>query len=164
MRNIVKGWACGLAACCLLVQAAPAAKAATATSTIAVSATVLSFCTIAAAPLAFGNYSTAVVNATTSLAVTCTVGTSYNVGLDTGQGTGATITQRKMTLNSSTLTYGLYSDSARSVPWGYTVGTNTLAGTGNGLVQAITVYGQIPANQAVAPGLYTDTVTATITY
>lgn len=155
---------CGLAAALVLAQGAQPADAATATSTMAVSATVLSFCSITAAPLAFGNYSTAVTNATTALAVTCTVGTTYNIGLDLGLGTGATVSQRRMTFNTSALSYGLYSDAGHTVVWGNTVGTNTLAGTGTGLVQSINVYGQIPANQVVAPGLYTDTVTATITY
>ena len=164
MRIGINIGACGLAAGLLLVQGAPVASAATATSTIAVTATVLSFCTITALPLAFGNYSAAVVNATTSLAVACTVGTTYNVGLDVGVGTGATVAQRKMTFNTSTLNYGLFSDAARTVQWGPTVGTNTVAGTGTGLVQNLNVYGQIPANQVVAPGLYTDTVTAVITY
>ena len=144
MRRIVRIGACGLAAAVLLGQAA---QAATATSTIAVSATVLSFCSLTALPLAFGNYSSALVNATTTLAVVCTVGTTYSVGLDLGQGTGATVTQRRMTLNTSQLSYALYSDAARTTPWGNTVGTNTQAGTGNGLTQTLTVYGQIPANQ-----------------
>ncbi len=154
----------GLAAALLLGAHAPAASAATATSSIAVSATVLSFCSLTALPLAFGNYSAAAVSATTTLSVVCTVGTTYSVGLDVGQGSGATVTQRRMTFNTSQLAYGLYSDSGHTAAWGNTVGTNTLAGTGNGLAQVLTVYGQIPANQVVAPGLYTDTVTATITY
>ena len=154
----------GLAAGLLLGQGAQTAHAATATSTIAVTATVLSFCSLTALPLAFGNYSTALVNATTTLAVLCTVGTTYNVGLDLGQGSGATVSQRKMTYNTSVLGYGLYADAAHSIAWGSTVGSNTQTGTGTGLTQTLTVYGQIPANQVVAPGLYTDTVTATITY
>ena len=155
---------CGVAAAMLLAPGLQPARAATATSSIAVSATVLSFCTISASPLAFGNYSNVVLNATTSLAVTCTVGTTYNVGLDLGQGSGATTAVRRMTLNTGTLAYALYSDAARSVVWGNTVGTNTVAGTGNGTAQTLTVYGQIPGSQAVAPGAYVDTVTATITY
>ncbi len=154
----------GLAACLLLGQSVHMAHAATATSTIAVTATVLSFCSLTALPLAFGNYSSAAVNATTTLAVLCTVGTTYNVGLDLGQGSGATLSQRKMTFNTSVLGYGLFADAAHSVIWGSTVGTNTQTGTGTGLTQTLTVYGQIPANQVVAPGAYTDTVTATITY
>jgi spore coat protein U-like protein len=44
------------------------------------------------------------------------------------------------------------------------VSTDTVAGTGNGAAQAITVYGQAAAGQYVAPGSYADTITATITY
>jgi spore coat protein U-like protein len=39
-----------------------------------------------------------------------------------------------------------------------------VTGTGNGAIQALTVYGQTPAGQYVSPGSYTDTITATITY
>lgn len=141
-----------------------ASRAATATSTINVTATVLSFCTIAAQPLAFGNYSSALVSATTSITVACTSGTPYDVGLDVGGGSGATVAARKMTYLTSTLTYGLFSDSTHTAVWGPTISTDTVHGTANGLSQVLTVYGQIPASQLVAPGAYTDTVVATITY
>jgi len=44
------------------------------------------------------------------------------------------------------------------------VGTDTVAGTGTGALQSLTVYGQLPANQKVLPGSYSDTITVTITY
>lgn len=147
---------------CLSGQAP--AQAATATATMAVSATVLSFCTIAALPLAFGNYTSALTTANSTLTVACTTGTPYNVGLDVGTGTGATVSTRKMSFLTNTLSYGLFSDSARTVQWGPAIGTNTVPGTGTGLPLALTVYGQIPAGQLAAPGAYLDTVTATITY
>ena len=142
------------------------APAATANSTIAVSALVLSFCTVVAAPLAFGNYSRVQVDATTTLAVTCTNGTPYTVALDAGIGTGATVAARQMTgvLATSLLEYTLYRDAARTNLWGVTTGTDTAAGTGNGLLQTLTVYGRIPANQAPAPGAYLDTVSVVLTY
>jgi spore coat protein U-like protein len=164
MIKLVKIGVCGLATGMLLAANVSKAQANTATGTIAVSATVLSFCAVVTLPLAFGNYSQAALNATTTLTVTCTSGTTYNVGLDTGIGTGATVAARKMSYLTNTLTYGLYSDSGHSVVWGNTIGTNTIAGTGTGLVQTLTVYGQIPASQTVAPGAYVDTVTATVTY
>ena len=140
------------------------ARGSTATATIAVSANVTTSCTLGASSLPFGNYTAAVNNTTTVVVATCTLGTPYNVGLDAGLGVGATVTLRKMTLGGGTLNYALYSDSAHSLIWGTTIGTNTVVGTGNGLPQAINVYGQIPGSQNVAPGSYTDTVTATITY
>jgi spore coat protein U-like protein len=149
----------------LIVGTTPVSgQTSTATATISVTATVLSFCTITAQPLPFGNYSNVSLNGTASLAVTCTNGSAYTVILDLGTGTGATVAARKMTLNTSTLSYGLFQDSGRTVAWGPTVGTNSEAGTGNGLTQTLTVYGNIPAGQFVTTGNYTDTVTATINF
>lgn len=166
MRRILKAGLLGGSAVWLLAVSCSPAGASTATATIAVSATVLSFCTIAALPLAFGNYSSAVINLTTTVTVACTTGSPYNVGLDPGIGTGATVAVRKMTVaaGTATLNYGLYSDTNHTVVWGNTIGTNTVTGTGTGLAQVLTVYGQIPAGQLATTGAYTDTVTATITY
>ena len=148
----------------LLALFAAGAHAATATSSLIVTATVLSVCTIVAGPLAFGNYSNVVLNASATLSVACTVSSPYNVSLDVGSGNGATITTRRMTNGASTLQYRLFSDAARSVNIGQTIGTDTISGTGNGLTQTLTIYGQILPNQLVTPGIYSDTVTATITY
>jgi spore coat protein U-like protein len=141
-------------------------QTATATATISVTATVSSFCTITAQPLPFGTYVNVALNGTASLGVTCTNGSAYTVVLDLGVGTGATVASRKMTLNTGTavLGYALYQDSARSVAWGPTVGTNSEAGTGTGALQTLTVYGTITAGQFVPVGNYTDTVTATINF
>ncbi len=143
-----------------------ASMATTATATFAVTATVLSTCIIAALPLAFGNYAPGPtpLNATTTVTVTCTSGTTYNVGLNAGTGSGATVTLRKMTSGANTLGYTIWQDSAHTINWGNTVGTDTVSGTGNGLAQALTAYGQIPANEFSPAGAYTDTVTATVTY
>jgi spore coat protein U-like protein len=160
--------AAGVAASILIGSTIPSCpvQAATATSTIAVTATVLAFCTVTAAPLAFGNYSSAQLDATTLLTILCTPGTTYTVGLDQGVGTGATVAVRLMdgTVTGSTLAYTIYSDTGRTTVWGNTVGTNTVAGTGTGLPQTLTGFGRIPGAQLSAPGAYTDTVTATLTY
>jgi spore coat protein U-like protein len=44
------------------------------------------------------------------------------------------------------------------------VGTDTVAGTGTGATQTLTVYGSIPAGQVVTPGTYRDTVNVIVTY
>lgn len=139
-------------------------QAATSNSSMPVSATVQATCSITASPLAFGTYSSAQLDAATTLAVNCTNTTSYNVGLDAGGGTGATVAQRKMVNGAQTLNYTVYSDTGRANVWGATVGTNTVAGTGTGAVQTLNVYGRIAAGQAPTPGSYVDTLTATITY
>lgn len=148
----------------LVAICTPVALAATATASITVTATVLSVCSILATPMAFGNYASATLNSSATLAVACTVSTPYNVGLDAGIGTGGTVTVRRMSNGSSTLQYKMYSDPAHSVNIGQTVGTDTIPGTGNGLTQTITIYGQVLPSQLSTPGLYTDTVVATITY
>lgn len=137
----------------------------TASTTFSVTSTVLSACTISASALAFGTYSGILINSTSSVSVTCTKTTTYNVGLSAGLATGATVTNRRMTGPLSTLLgYKLFSNSGLSTNWGNTVGTDTLAGTGNGALQPLPVYGQVSAGQYVRPGSYTDTITATITY
>lgn len=139
--------------------------AATATATMGVTSTVQATCLISATPLAFGTYTGAQVDSTGTVSVTCTNTTPYNVGLNVGLATGATVTTRKMTGPSGALlNYALYSDTGRTTNWGNTVSTDTVAGTGNAASQALTVYGRETAAQYVTPGAYTDTITATITY
>jgi spore coat protein U domain-containing protein, fimbrial subunit CupE1/2/3/6 len=140
-------------------------EAATATTTFQVTATVNATCLISATTLAFGAYTGTQTDATSTVTVTCTNTTPYNVGLNAGTFSGATVTTRRMTgTDANGLAYSLFQDSSRTVNWGNTVGTDTLAGTGNGAAQALTVYGRVPASQFVAPGSYTDTITATVTF
>jgi spore coat protein U-like protein len=144
------------------------AAAATATTTFAVNSTVNAACAILASNLSFGLYDPTATTATsgsTNLGLTCTNGTPYDVGLDEGVGAGATVALRKMNAGgSNNLTYSLYSDSAHTSVWGETVGADTVAGTGAGVAQSLTVYGLIPAQQTVQPGVFTDTITVTVTY
>jgi spore coat protein U-like protein len=80
-------------------------------------------------------------------------------------GSGATVTNRKMTSPASaTLKYAIFRNSTQTQNWGNTVGTDTVAGTGNGTAQPITAYGQMAAGQSGNPAVYSDTITATITY
>lgn len=139
--------------------------ATTATTTYNVTSTVQATCLISGNSLGFGNYSGSLVSISTTLSVQCTNGTTYNVGLNAGTASGATVTTRAMGgPGGATLNYALYQDSGHSTNWGQTVGTDTEAGTGNGSAQTITVYGQVAASQFVTTGSYSDTITATVTY
>lgn len=69
-----------------------------------------------------------------------------------------------MTSGAATLNYALYRDSGHTNNWGNVVGTDTLAGIGSGLLQTLTVYGRLSGAQFPTPGVYSDTVTATLTY
>lgn len=132
---------------------------------LAVSATVLSNCSISTTAMGFGSYTGAVNNATSAFTITCSSGSSYTVGLDAGLTTGASVTTRQMGISQPAggLNYALYSNSGMTTNWGNTSGS-WVSGLGTGSAQTITVYGQISANQFVPIGSYVDTVTATITY
>jgi spore coat protein U-like protein len=139
------------------------AFATTATVNVAVTATVQTDCTITTGAMAFGTYTGAAASTTATLTVTCTNTTPYNVGLNAGATSGATVTTRQMLNGAATLNYGLYTNSTWTTNWGNTTGS-WVAGTGNGSAQTLTVYGQIPAAQFVTPGSYSDTVLATVNY
>lgn len=145
------------------------ALAATTTTTFTVSATVADSCSVTANALDFGNVdpiSGADTDATSTIDVTCSNGTAYDVGLDAGTGGDGTVTGRAMNDGgTNTLNYSLYSDSGRSTNWGETVGTDTVANTGDGTAQTHTVYGRVPSGQDTTPtGAYSDTITVTVTY
>jgi spore coat protein U-like protein len=137
----------------------------TATTSFSVTVVITATCSISATNLAFGTYTRALVKSTSTISINCTNLTSYNVGLNAGVATGATVTNRSMTgPGSALLKYQLFSNSGYTTNWGNTVGTDTLAGTGNGANQSLTVYGQIPALEFTAQGSYADTITVTLTY
>jgi spore coat protein U-like protein len=140
------------------------ASAATATGTFTVTAAVAASCLISATDMSFGVYAGSLTNATSSISVTCTNTTPYNVGLDGGTAPGGHPNNRRMRGLGGSLAYSLFRNSARTLIWGQTIGSDTVSGTGNGNTQVLPVYGQIPAGQAVTPGGYLDTITATITY
>lgn len=128
---------------------------------------IIADCTIAANPLDFGQsqgvLSTA-VTANTTLNVTCTNTTPYNVGLSAGSGTGSTTSARVMSGtggNTSTVAFNLNQTSG-GVNWGNTQGTDTLSGTGTGALQNLTVYGTVPSQSTPQPDTYKSTITATV--
>jgi len=123
-------------------------------------------CQITVATVDFGSSGviTAAKNGSSTLTATCSATTPYTIGLDGGT-TGATNpTLRQMSKGAEHVTYGLYRDNARTLGWGNTSGTNTQGGTGSGLGQSYTVYGQVPAQSTPSPGVYNDTIVATTTY
>ena len=141
------------------------AAAATATTTFSVTAEVVTTCAITSTNMAFGSYSGLVLNSTATLNATCSTGTPYTIGLNAGTGTGATVAVRKMKGPAvEELNYTLSQDSAHTINWGNTTGTDTVPGTGNGAVQPHTVFGQIPASQFIQAGEYSDTITVTLTF
>ncbi len=89
----------------------------------------------------------------------------YTVALDGGT-TTLTVNARAMTDGTHDLTYALYNRrrALDALGRGGTLSTQTVAGTGNGSPQMLTVYGRIPVAQYVAGGSYSDTVNVTVSY
>ena len=158
----------------LLLFVCQNAVSGTATGTLTVSARVggevASTCVLGMVKnINFPNYNpfnSAQDDATGSLTVNCTVNLPYDVGINKGQGNGATEDQRKVTIlgGSQELTYNLFQDANHVHKYGTIIGQNTLHQLGTGMPQLITIYGEIPNNQSVEVGPYTDRVTIFVTF
>ena len=135
------------------------------TAELGVSAEVAGTCNVTTTAVDFGTVDvTSGLNddATGGISVVCTAGTAWAAAADAGDGSGATVTARKMTSGTDLLNYGLYTDVTRLVNFG---GANTLSGVGTGVAQARTVYGRVPSGQTSVPtGCYADSVTISLTY
>ncbi len=131
-------------------------------------------CGISAQPTSFGNYSPLSVtplNAAGQVTVNCSflisLLTTYTIKLSTG-GSG-TYSPRRMQSGANTLSYNLYLDALRALTWGNgSAGTSFVSNTQLigvlGFSQSYPVYGRIPAQQNVAPGVYSDTIVVTLDY
>jgi spore coat protein U-like protein len=166
MKSIKTALSAAVVGCLALGLASTPAFATQQTATFAVTATVQGSCAISATTLSFGAYTGALIDAQSTVTVNCTGGTTYTVGLNAGNGSGATVLARKMTGQylAGTLSYAMYRDSGHSLNWGNTPGTDTVAGSGTGAAQPLTVYGRIALGTAPAADGYSDTITATVTY
>jgi len=146
--------------------------AATTTSTFTVTATVAASCTVSASNLAFGPYTLAQLDGTSTITVTCTNGTPYTIFLNPGTAPSATTSTRKTTgpvynTVQQYLPYYLFYDSGRTSNWGATAGSSPTGLVGTGSAVAHTVYGRILAGETaayVASTTYTDTITVTVNF
>jgi len=98
-----------------------ASFASTTTTTFTTQVTLAATCAInSASTLNFGSQGVlgANVDQTSTIQVACTDTTPYNIGLDAGTGSGATVAVRKLTSGGATVNYSLYSDTGRTTVWG----------------------------------------------
>lgn len=127
-------------------------------------------CTISATALDFGTQGVlaAAVQGQSTVNVTCTNTTPFNIGLDGGNVAGSTVAARLLGGAGAgnagvTIPFQLYSNSGRTTVWGNTQATNTVGGVGTGAAVPFPVYGQIPAQATTpAPGNYQASITATV--
>ncbi|HRO03243.1 MAG TPA: spore coat U domain-containing protein [Terricaulis sp.] len=130
-----------------------------------VTATVLATCEVTAQDLEFGDYdpiAASHLDASTTLSLTCTNGTPYELSMSLGG--GETTASRIMYDGAEQLSYVLYRDGARTQLWGVNGGVDTLGGAGTGAPVTIDVFGRIPMQQTAPAGDYADTITVTVTW
>lgn len=137
-----------------------------------VSATVVKSCLVSADPLDFGSADGVVsatnIDSTTTIRVTCSKSTAYNVLLipsnsNTG---GSGVMTGQTSGNTDTVPYRLYSNAGRTTAWGSLAanGLSVAAADVTGTTQSLTVYGRVPGLPNVRPDNYKDTVTVNVTY
>lgn len=151
----------------LVLSIAAPAGAGTVSATMAVSATVDQACSVSAGGLSFGQYDGHRLDGSSTIAATCSSGTSYEIGIDGGAG-GSSTADRQLTGSGGNaghiLRYTLFADGGRTRGWGSTSGVDTVAGRGNGTPQAVTVYGRIEAGQSPGSGAYQDLVQVVLSF
>lgn len=145
-----------------------AVNSATESDTFDVRLTIQANCQITAADIDFGTFAvgtTAQYDGQGNVVVTCASGTTpYTVALSSG--VANSYTPREMRQGSPLLAvqYNLFTTAARTTVWGDGSGATVTQASTAGQQQTFTAYGRVPAGQAVTPGVYLDTVTATVTF
>jgi spore coat protein U-like protein len=153
------------AAACLALAAPGTAHAASTTTTFNVTATVVDSCAVSASDLAFGTYDPASATdktGTSTVNVTCSLGTAYTVSLNNG--THASGSTRRLAAGASRLTYQVYKDVGATLIFGAIADTLGVSGIGTGVAIPSVIYGVIPKTQNVGSGSYSDQITVTIDY
>ena len=128
-------------------------------------------CTASTTAVSFGTYDTlspANDDSTGSVSAVCDAG-ERNLVASINGGSSGSIAARTLRNGPTILNYNLYTTAGRNIVWGdgitgSTVTLNFVNSAGGVRRYNSTVYGRIPALQPVGAGLYTDTVTVTITF
>lgn len=102
-------------------------------------------------------------NGSGSITMTCSGGTSFSIYLDNGlHFSGGTRSMANSGNPSVLLSYSLYQNAARTVPW---TNASPLSTTATGASDTFHVYGRIPGGQSgVTSGTYNDTVQVVISW
>ena len=138
-------------------------------TTPAIAAQTSSGCSLSGVAIAFGTYDPITVIALdTAGSVVYRCGQrDHNIMITLSQGGGTSYATRRMVNGIDQLFYNLYRDAGRTVIWG-----NGGAGTQAYIVQNppnnqdinVPIFGRIPALQNAREGVYSDTITVTMTF
>jgi len=140
---------------------------------------VAAVCTVSATPTVFGAYDTLYashlqINSAITVACIVAVGSlqaiPYNISLGVSASSG-TMTRAMAGPLGARLQYNLFTNAAYATVWGNGAqGSQSVASSvtplslGTVALQSHTVYGRIPALQAVRVGAYTDAIVVTVDY
>lgn len=134
---------------------------------LSVSATVIPDCVISASNLDFPATTvlSKALSTTGSITARCTQGNAWRIALSGGASGNPAARRMQRAGGGGVIDYQLYTNSTRTTIWGDgTSGTTMETGTGTGGSAVITVYGYVPAQATPAPGSYSDSITATISF
>jgi len=129
-------------------------------------ATVINNCSISTSNINFATVSvlSTALNSTGSITARCTNGDAYRIALSAGT-SGNVVARQLQRTGGGAVNYQLYVDANHTTAWGDgTQGTTMPTGVGSGNPQVLTVYGRIPAQTTPEAGVYSDVITATITF
>jgi spore coat protein U-like protein len=163
----LKFWSLGVVALSALFCAS-AAEAAQATANLTVTATVADTCGVTDAALSFGTIvptAGTAVPVTGAISVTCSLGTSFSVGLGNGANASGAVRRMRLGATSNYLTYEIYKDLLTTTRFGDTGSSDRAAGVGVGLlVTPIAFFGSVASGQTASVGAYSDSVQITLYY
>lgn len=146
------------------------ARAASMDTRMDVTATVVANCKLVVPPLSFGTYDPLITHsdqpsdASVTMSVICTRNTTASVSFDFGLHSSSGPDRGMNGPGSDVLHYQIYRDAARSQVWSQGAEALRLLTKGVTTPDVLTVFGRIPPRQEVAPGPYTDVLTATVDF
>ena len=141
----------------------------TATAIMPVRMEITAACLVSVSDLDFGAYasnSTTAALGQTTIELRCGSGTTAEIALDAGTGTGGNTSRRRLRQDSGSdrLDYDLFQDPGRTTHWGDRSGVDTKEVQTTGQPQTVPIYGEIPARQRARGGTYSDMITVTVHY
>ena len=154
----------------LITSLAAGARSATVRIRVDVTATVVSNCRLTVFPLSFGIYDPLAANAaqpadgSTSIVLNCTRGSNAAVSFDLGLHSAGSIERGMAGPGSDHLRYQIYRDANRSLIWTQGLDAARVTSRGVSHPDQLSVFGRIPPGQEVAPGAYSDQLTATVDF
>ncbi|KGM56488.1 hypothetical protein N799_03470 [Lysobacter arseniciresistens ZS79] len=100
---------------------------------------------------------------TSTIDLTCTRRTSWQVGLDDGLHATPAGVRQMCNADGACIAYQLYKPDGAS-PWGNYIDVDTMEGSSAGTSQSLTVHGRVDDQPLEQAGRYSDTVKVTLTY